>query len=267
MKVRTLSVALVLAIGAAFAEEMPSAAETWKGKTVGFLGDSITDPNQPNRIYWQYLQETMGIKAEVFAVSGYSWAQMPRMAEGLKAKCGEKVDAILVFIGTNDYNGNRPLGDWFTYTNETVNANGLQVLRRRRDLSFDAKTVRGAANLTMRYLKSNWPKAQIVLMPPLHRAFARFGANNVQPPENYSNGLGFFIEDYVRVTREAADIWSVPVIDLYRDSGLYPMDAAYAQYFRDNGGNDLLHPNSAGHERLAEIIRLKLRTLPAGYRK
>lgn len=166
MKVRTLSVALVLAIGAAFAEEMPSAAETWKGKTVGFLGDSITDPNQPNRIYWQYLQETMGIKAEVFAVSGYSWAQMPRMAEGLKAKCGEKVDAILVFIGTNDYNGNRPLGDWFTYTNETVNANGLQVLRRRRDLSFDAKTVRGAANLTMRYLKSNWPKAQIVLMPP-----------------------------------------------------------------------------------------------------
>lgn len=267
MKVQSLFAAFVLTLGFAFAGDAPSAAETWKGKTVAFLGDSITDPNQSNRIYWQYLQETMGIRAEVFAVSGYTWAQMPKMAEGLKAKCGDAVDAILVFIGTNDYNGNRPLGEWYSHTNETVNANGLQVLRRRRDLSFDAKTVRGAANLTMRYLKSNWPNAQIVLMTPLHRAYANFGPGNVQPAENYSNGLGFFIEDYVRVTREAADIWSVPVIDLYRDSGLYPMDTAYAKYFRDNDGNDLLHPNSAGHARLAEIIRLRLLAMPAGYGK
>ena len=70
------------------------------------------------------------------------------------------------------------------------------------------------------------------------------------------------MEDYIRVIREAADIWSVPLIDLYRESGLLPTEGVYAKCCRDKDGTDMLHPNTEGHRRLAELIRLKLLSLP-----
>ena len=256
-----LAVAAALSGCAAF-RSGDSAAANWRGRTVAFLGDSITDPRQKNAIYWQYLQETMGIDAHVYAVSGYRWGHMPKMAEKMKAQDGDAVDAILIFTGTNDYNGNVPLGAWWSVTNETANYNGKMLTQPRRYPDFSETTVRGRINATMRYLKSNWPDAQIVLMTPLHRAFAEFGEKNVQPPESFPNRGGTYLETYVQVIREAADIWSVPLVDLYRDSGLLPTEPSFAKCFRENGGKDLLHPNSEGHRRLAELIRLKLLALP-----
>ena len=253
--------AFALAVAGCMTGGKPGTAD-WTGRTVAFLGDSITTPRQENGIYWQFLEKSMGIKARVHAVSGYRWRHMPAMAEKLKAADGDNVDAILIFTGTNDYNGGVPLGDWWSITNETANYNGTVRTAPRRYPNFDSGTVRGRINATMRYLKTNWPDAQIVLMTPIHRAYARFGEKNVQPPESFPNVNGIYFESYIQTIREAADIWSVPLIDLYRESGLLPTEAAYAKYFRFKGGNDLLHPNTEGHRRLAELIRLKLSALP-----
>ena len=91
----------------------------------------------------------------------------------------------------------------------------------------------------------------------------------MQPSECFPNTLGIYFEEYVHALREAADIWSVPLIDLYRDSGLYPADPAYAKYFRDGGeqGKDNLHPNGLGHLRMARTIAARLRTLPPNFKK
>ncbi|MBR4171605.1 MAG: SGNH/GDSL hydrolase family protein, partial [Kiritimatiellae bacterium] len=63
------------------------------------------------------------------------------------------------------------------------------------------------------------------------------------------------------------------LIDLYRESGLYPMNAAYAKCFRRGGpvseknpDPDNLHPNTEGHRRLAKTIAARLLTLPSDFK-
>lgn len=258
-----LALCLTAAAGCAILSEKPDPASSWKGKTVAFLGDSITDPRQANAIYWQFLEKSMGIEAHVYAVSGYRWSHMLGLAEKMKAADGDNVDAILLFAGTNDYNGGVPIGEWWSVTNETTTYSGpVSLTMPRRYPNFDPNTMRGRINATLHYLKTNWPDAQIVLMTPLHRAFATFGEKSSQPPESFPNRNGVYLEAYVQVIREAADIWSVPLVDLYRESGLLPTEEVYAKCFRYRGGTDMLHPNSEGHRRLAELIRLKLLSLP-----
>lgn len=238
----------------------------WKGKKVAFLGDSITDPHQPNEIYWQVLKKSIGIEPHVYAVSGYQWSQAYPMSKKLHEEMGGSVDAILIFLGTNDFNSGIPLGEWDEMKVELVFRRGETLKSSRRYPIKDKKTLRGRINLTMEYLKAKFPDQQIVLMTPIHRGFAKFDAQNVQPSECFANKEERFFDEYIRVLREAADRFSVSLIDLYRDAGLFPADPSYAKYFRGGGGNDNLHPNTLGHRRLARVIAEKLKTLPPDFK-
>lgn len=244
----------------------------WSGKKVVYFGDSITDPAQVamfgHSVYWKQLKELYGIEPFVYAVSGYQWDRIYPLVQKMKEELGNLPDAILILLGTNDYNAGVPLGKWHDVTVETVNRNGIAAPAPRRRFVKGMDTFRGRINTVMEYLKRNFTDQQIVLMTPLHRGYATFGETNVQQPESVPNVLGLYIEDYVAVIREAADIWSVPLIDLYRDCGLYPADPAYARYFRDGGenGKDNLHPNGLGHLRIARTVAARLRTLPPGFK-
>lgn len=262
-----LAALVALTAGAVSAADHP-----WNGKKVAYLGDSITDPTQTNRhsqaVYWQYLERDCGIEPHVYAVSGYQWLQIHPMAQRMKEEMGDSVDAILILLGTNDYMAGVPLGEWYETGEEEVNLRGVTMLHPRRKFRKTTGTFRGRINIVMEYLKENFPDQQIVLMTPLHRGYANFGGSNVQPPESVPNVRGLYVESYVQVLREAADIWSCPLIDLYRESGLFPTDPAFAPYFRDGGteGKDNLHPNSRGHERMAKVIAAKLRALPPDFK-
>ena len=63
------------------------------------------------------------------------------------------------------------------------------------------------------------------MLTPIHRAYARFSRGNVQPDECYQNSCGEYLDAYIESIKEASALWSVPVIDLYSLSGLYPMHA------------------------------------------
>ena len=170
---------------------------------------------------------------------------------------------IINFVGTNDYNAGVPVGEWFTEEKVTVNADGRMVERIRRIPVMDQNTYRGRINSVLDKLKRMYPTKQIVLLTPIHRAYARFADHNVQPDESHQNACGEYVDAYVASIKEASAIWSVPVIDTYALSGLFPMHQEQQMYFP--GGNDWLHPDQDGHRRFALCLYYQLLTLPCRF--
>ena len=239
----------------------------WEGEKVAFLGDSITDKIHvgTEKNYWQFLEETLGITPLVYGINGNRWINTKPQAEKLYSEHGTGIDAIFIFMGTNDYMGGIPLGQWYTYKVEETNFGGNMVKRERRYFNMDEETFCGRINAAMAYLKQTFPLQQIILMTPIHRAFATFSATNVQPEESFSNALGLYIEHYVEKVRQAADIWSCPLIDLYRISGLHPLTESHGQFFA-NPETDRLHPGTAGHQRIAQTMTYQMLALPSTVR-
>lgn len=262
---KTIVLAMIAASAAVAAAE-PTKTH-WFGKKVAFLGDSITDHVTSPTNYWGYLELDLGITPYVYGISGHEMSQLKGQAEKLRAEHGDDVDAIFIFAGTNDYWGDIPLGKWYTYTQEVSNWRRSQELAPRRHFDLNAATFRGRINILLDYLKDNYPDAQIILMTPLHRGFADFKVgDNMQPEETFGNPSGLHIEDYVNVVREASSVWSVPVIDLFAESGLFPIKDSFAKFFK-NETSDRLHPNSLGHRRLADTIRGRMMSMPSTFRR
>ena len=110
------------------------------------------------------------------------------------------------------------------------------------------------SNRVFERIKRQYYNKRVILMTPLHRAYAYFGGTNIQPNELYSNKSGHFLDEYIRAERQAADIWSVELIDLYRNSGLFPLFDGSAQACFSNVNTDRLHPGNDGHRIIARTI-------------
>jgi hypothetical protein len=186
----------------------------------------------------------------------------------------------MIFVGTNDYNASVPIGEW--YTEDVVNVevtgakgakSGVMADRKHRTLVMDNNTVCGRINIAMSKLKEAYPTKQIILLTPIHRGDAFLSDRNVQPDEMYANGVGEYIDAYVNIVKEAGNVWAVPVIDLNSISGLYPLAESSGLYWRrpnleksEKSGKrrrDRLHPNSAGHLRMARVLAYQLLGYPA----
>ena len=257
----------------------------WLGARVAFFGDSITDsrvvPSNPNPIpanhdwtgiadshYWGYLQEWLGIHPLVYGVNGRQWDDIPNQAAKLKAEHGDNFDAITIFIGTNDFIDDIPLGEWYDSkpapVTKALGYPANEYLLFKRTPAMDGSTLKGRINIAVSGLKQMFPEKQIVILTPVHRAFATFGSGNIQPEESYPNRLGLYIHDYVEAIKETANVWSVPVIDLNALCGLNPMVEEQVRYFA-NPEKDRLHLNAKGHERVARTLMYQFLTLPCSF--
>lgn len=239
----------------------------WKGRRVAFLGDSITDAKTggSKTKYWGFLQNWLSLTPYIYGVGGRQWKDIPHQIDLLETEHGNDVDAILIFMGTNDYNDAIPIGEWYEEEEDSVVAArhepARKVLRKKRMPSMNPDTYRGRINIALEHVKATYPDKQVVLLTPIHRAFFASGNNNIQPSEDYQNACGEYVDSYIESVREAGHNWSVPVIDLYEKSGLYPLMDSCATYFRDKE-RDRLHPNDAGHERIAYTLLYQLGALP-----
>lgn len=242
-------------------------AHPWQGKRVAYFGDSITDPRNKaaKNKYWTFLQQWLDITPYVYAVSGRQWDDIPRQADLLMEQHKDTVDAIMIFIGTNDYNNGVPLGKWYDEKEEEVMYGHGQpkamTKRVRQYLCMTKDTYRGRINIALDKVKRMYPDKQIVLLTPIHRAGFYANEKNWQCTEDYTNQCGEYLQPYIDAVKEAGNVWAVPVIDLNALCGLYPMMDEHAKFF-NKADTDRLHPNDLGHERIAKTLLYQLLALP-----
>lgn len=220
-----------------------SSVNLWNNKVASFLGDSITAGINTEKTYHAYLKELIGFKTcNNYGING---ASITNHSNGICDRYNNvdaNSDIIFVFGGTNDFYYNKSLGDWYILDGTT------------RTLNTDITTFKGALSTICNGLLSKFPNKQIILMTPIHR----YTFNN-QQTDFQANASGLYLEDYVDCIKEAGKIFSIPVIDLYNESGLFPANSANASlYFHSS---DKLHPNKDGHLKIAKVIQGKLNNI------
>lgn len=214
-----------------------------KNKKINFLGDSITEghgTSAKDKIYWSLIGKNEGAIVRGYGIGGTRLAKQAKPSENplfdldfctRAAEMEEDADIVVVFGGTNDYgHGDAPIGTPTDRTNETFY---------------------GACHQLFSSLIERYPQAVIAVMTPLHRT----GDDNPRPGNKLVD-TGTLL-DYVRIIREVAEIYSLPVLDLYAASGICPKFACHREAFMPDG----LHPNDAGHEIIARKLGNFLKSL------
>ena len=209
-----------------------------QGKKINFLGDSITEGaclNDWNNVYWMRLGRECDATVRGYGIGGTRIA--PRLAperpgeERFGQYFGSRVagmdpdaDIIVVWGGTNDFgHGDVPLG--------TID-------------DRDNTTFYGALHTLYRALWEKYPTATIVVMTPLHRWNEHAMINEHGTPV-----IAPF-KVMAETIKEVAAYYSFPVLDLYAVSNLNPELPIIRETFMPDG----LHPNDAGHARIASRL-------------
>ncbi|MBR2474755.1 MAG: SGNH/GDSL hydrolase family protein [Clostridia bacterium] len=215
-----------------------------KGIKANFLGDSITEghgtSDPATKTFHQLIAKKYGMAvARNYGISGTRFARQSKPSENplsdldFSSRYSEMDDdaqLVVLFGGTNDFgHGDAPLGSMDDRTSDTFY---------------------GACHTTMNGLINKYPDAKIVVMTPLHRIS--------EDSTVKENGLECCkLEGYVSVIKDVAAFYSLPVLDLWSVSGLQPrVDVIRNRYVPDG-----LHPNDAGHEKMAEVIGNYLATI------
>ena len=213
------------------------------GKKIAFLGDSITEgcgTSSLEHTFWNVLGQKTGAQVFGYGIGGTRIAPQrvpsdPRADQDFISRVDGMIpdaDVVVVFGGTNDFgHGDAPFGTRGDQTSETF-CGALHVL------------------FTKRY--ERYPAAQLVVMTPTHRLSETDSVMNEFGVRRSGN-----LRAYVQAIRDAAEDFAVPVLDLFRVSGIQPSVPALREAYMPDG----LHPNDAGHAKIADKLIGFLQTL------
>lgn len=217
-----------------------------KGKKINFIGDSITEGarvEKEENFYPNIIKRNAGLKeARNYGVGGSRIARVHNITDSpsdedfnMRAERMDKdVDIIVVFGGTNDFgHGSIPLG--------TMEDN-------------DVYTFYGAVKTLCLYLIKNFPDKPIVFMTPLHRLNEELDYNK-RKEENNPNAKP--LSDFVNAIREVCELFSIPVLDMFKDSGMPARVWAWCEKYMPDG----LHPNDEGQKLIANKLQKFLENL------
>lgn len=218
----------------------PNAPTDWSNASAVFVGDSITAATNL-KTYYQHLQEILG----------FSSVAKDATPGSCISATSDNADKILPLIGRYQSIPNGDLIVIFMGTNDFGHATLLGTIADTTDSSFY-----GALNVIIPGIKAEHPNSQIVMVTPMHRTFVSSGVNSASDSER--NEAGFILADYVNAIKAICDKYDIYAIDLFNVPELDPNDASVnSTYF-----NDGLHPNAAGHKKIAEILAEGLKKIP-----
>lgn len=214
-----------------------------KGRKIAFLGDSITEgvgTSAIENVYWNVFGRSTGAEVFGYGIGGTTIApqicqlteQEMRYFESRVDDMIPDADAIVVFGGTNDFgHGDVPFGK----TDEQI-----------------GNTFCSAFHSLMRKLICRYPQAQIVVLTPLHRLGENeVGLNEIGVRRDHT------LEDYAEAEKDICAHYAIPVLDLYRISGIQPEVQILRELYMPDG----LHPSDAGNMLIAKKLAGFMATL------
>ena len=213
-----------------------------QGKTIAFLGDSITAGSGVIEIRNRYdnkLMEMLELR-EVYnyGIGGTRIARKRIPSEDPRHDLcfcdraydiDKKVDLIVVYGGVNDWiHGDAPFG---------------------KSSDKTPATFCGAVNYLMGLLNEEYSNAKKIFIAPGHAFYVGLSDKQVSGlPMKTADSKPLL--EYVRMIEKAGGIYKIPVLNLYMKLGIDPnVEDDYKKYTVDG-----LHYNDAGHAKLANCI-------------
>ena len=206
-----------------------------KGTKINFLGDSITEgsgTSSHDKMYTMVIEREYGAICQNYGIGGTRIARQKTPTNekhdrdfiSRVPEMDNDADIVVVFGGTNDFgHGDAPLG---TMSDRTP------------------YTFYGALHCLYTALIEKYPGVPIVVLTPLHRITEDIPTGDNKPAPVAT------LKEYVNIIREVAEYYSLPVLDLFKESGLQPKILIIQQKYIPDG----LHPNDAGNAILAHKI-------------
>ncbi len=207
-----------------------------KHRKVAVMGDSITEgvgTSGPDALYHAILAKKHGWDLYVDGISGTritpqrTPSATPSFDKDFLSRIKDiptDAEIVVFFGGTNDFgHGDAPFGQWGDTTPETFC---------------------GACRCLMQGLIEHNPHAVYVIMTPLHRCTEEMFLTEQKVKE------GNVLSDYVDIIRRTAEYMALPVLDLFKMSGLQPRIPVVQETYVPDG----LHPNDAGQQVIADRL-------------
>lgn len=213
------------------------------GKKIAFLGDSITEGagvSCKEHIFWNLVAQRTGAQCFGYGIGGTRIAKQTvptdeRWDQNFISRVDSMIpdaDIVVVFGGTNDFgHGDAAFGTISDRTDETFY---------------------GAMHVLCQKLYERYPEAQLVFMTPTHRC----SEDDKDWNERGIRRVGV-LADYVNAIRQVTEYYSIPVLDLWKVSGIQPKVPVLKEKYMPDG----LHPNDAGHVLIANKLIGFLNTL------
>ena len=214
-------------------QKINSSSATIAGKTINFLGDSITygfDGTNSTRVSKPYptiVGEILGATVNNYGISGSTIGGDGKTSTehnvlgntpmNIRYVNMKDADYVLVFGGVNDYTVDRriPLGQKGDATNLTFY---------------------GSLKILIDGLIAKYPNSRIGFITPLRKI-----------NDTKANVYGNHLKEYRNAIIEMCEEYSVPVLDLYTKGGCYANNSNW----RAQNLPDGLHPNQAFYEKIA----------------
>lgn len=142
----------------------------------------------------------------------------------------DDADLVLVACGTNDFQYNwTPIGTMEDRTPDTFY---------------------GALHYTILGLLDKYLSKQIIFCTPIKRCQFPYSSGTS------TNTYGKTLEDYGTIIKEVCSYYSIPVIDLYAESGLNPQVSSQSSLF----DSYKTHPYQLGHNMIARVVAGKIKS-------
>lgn len=204
------------------------------GLSASFIGDSLTRGAGSSKPFTETLAELSSMTIHNFGVDGSCVADKASETAASfidrKTDYNTGVDIIGIMGGTNDYWNNVPLG--------TIG-------------STDTTTFYGALEYLVSTFITYKPGVFLFLMTPpqAYRSESRLDEGYAAFPYP-KNNLGLSLDDYCEAIRKVCAKYSLPCLDLQKNSGMTPLIFTQdALYYHDG-----VHFNAEGYSKIGNIV-------------